>query len=368
MIPHSHAIRNYRSRTKAHVVAVVAKIAIILAASALFAGWNAKAESRQHAIAMHGQPALPTDFTHFPYVVPNAPKGGRLTLARKDTFDSLNPFIPKGTAPDGLRALVYESLMARSADEPFTLYGLIAQTIEVPDDRAWIIFHLNPKATFSDGKPITADDVIFTHDILRRKGPPYMRGHYKRVGTVERLGDRSVKFTFNAEGDRELALIMGLMPILPKHATDPEAFTTTSLNIPIGSGPYVVDKVDAPHSLTYRRNPNYWAADHPTRRGMHNFDEIRLLFFRDDTAVFEAFKTGATQFRVESDPARWINGYDFPAIKEGRAKQVAFKTGWPAGMAGLVFNTRRAKFADIRVRQAFTPGQSPRHPPPPRRR
>jgi peptide/nickel transport system substrate-binding protein len=314
---------------------------------------RANAGERLHAIAMHGNPALARTYSNFPYVNPNAPKGGRLNLAQRGTFDSLNAFIPKGSTPSGLRALVFDSLMARSANEPFTLYGLIAKTIEVPPDRSWIIFNINPKAAFSDGTAITADDVIFSHDILRRKGHNYMRGHYKKVSKVEKLSERTVKFTFSSAGDRELPLIIGLMPVLPKHAINPEKFSQTSMTPPIGSGPYIVAEVDPGHAIHYRRQADYWAVDHPARRGMYNFDDISVVFYRDDAAVFEAFKTGAASMRRESSPARWIDGYNFPAILDGQAKKLVLKTGRPAGMTGLLFNTRRSKFADVRVRRAF---------------
>ncbi|MFT7575950.1 MAG: peptide/nickel transport system substrate-binding protein [Alphaproteobacteria bacterium] len=312
------------------------------------------AEPLSHAIAMHGKPALAADYKHFPYVNPQAPRGGRLTLGKLGSYDSLNPFIVRGVAPSGLRGLVYESLMARSADEPFTLYGLIARSIEVPVDRSWITFHIDPGAAFSDGKPITADDIIFSHDLLRRKGRPYLRSHYNKIRQAEKLGPKAIKFHFKAAGDREIPLIMGLMPILPKHAIDPETFEQTSLQPPIGSGPYVVAKVDPGHALLFRRNPKYWAANRPVRRGMHNFDELRMLYYRDASAVFEAFKTGAIDVRRETNPARWIDGYDFPAMRDGKVTRKTFKSGKPSGMTGLVFNTRRGKFSDIRVRQAFS--------------
>ena len=324
----------------------LAPYCLMLAASA--------AEPPRHAIAMHGGPALGPDFKHFPYVNPDAPRGGRLTLGQLGTYDSLNPFIVRGVAPGGLRGLVYESLMARSRDEPFTLYGLIARSIDVAPDRSWITFHIDPDATFSDGKQITADDVLFSHDLMRRKGRPYLRSHYNKVGQAERIGPKTVKFHFKNPGDREIPLIMGLMPILPKHAINPETFDKTTLQPPIGSGPYVVAKIDPGHALLFRRNPAYWAANRPVRRGMHNFSEVRLLYYRDASAVFEAFKTGAVDVRSESNPARWIDGYDFPAMRDGRAVRKTFKTGSPAGMSGIVFNTRRDKFADIRVRRALS--------------
>jgi peptide/nickel transport system substrate-binding protein len=328
------------------------KLFIILVATC-FTLAPASAEPRQHAIAMHGAPSLPPGFRHFPYVNPDAPKGGRLTLGEVGSFDSLNPFIVKGSAPGGLRGLVYESLLARSADESFSLYHLIADSIEVAPDRSWIIFHINPKAAFSDGRPITPDDVLFSHEILRTKGRPYLRSHYNKVAKVEQVSTSAVKFSFKTAGDREIPLIMGLMPILPKHANDPDTFDQTSLTPPIGSGPYIVAKVEGGSSILFERNPNYWAVDHPARRGMHNFDELRILYYRDTSAVFEAFKTGLVDVRSEHNPSLWIDGYDFPAIRDGKVKRITMKTGQPAGMSGLIFNTRRPKFSDIRVRQAF---------------
>ncbi len=314
---------------------------------------NAAALENQHGIAMHGAPALAPGFKHFPYVNPKAPKGGRLSLGRPDTFSSLNPFIPRGVVPDMLRGYVYESLLARSGDEPFTLYSHIARSIDVAEDRSWITFHLDPRARFSDGRPIRPEDVIFSHEILRTKGHPYMRSHYGKVALAEKIGERSVKFSFNTAGDREIALIMALMPILPRHAIDAETFDQTSLAPPLGSGPYVVEKVDPGHSLVFKRNADYWARDLPTRLGLYNFDEVKVTYFRDASARFEAFKTGAINARNEIDPARWVDGYDFPAMRDRRARKLTFKTGAPAGMSGLIFNTRRDKFADIRVRRAL---------------
>ncbi len=325
---------------------ILAPFCLMLPASA--------ADLPRHAIAMHGQPALPPGFTHFPYVNPDAPRGGRLTLGENGTFNSLNPFIVRGVAPSGLRGFVYESLMARSADEPFTLYGLIARSIDVAPDRSWITFHIDPDAAFSDGKPITTDDVLFSHDLMRRKGRPYLRSHYNKVDRAENLGPKTVKFHFKSPGDREIPLIMGLMPILPRHAVDPETFDQTTLRPPIGSGPYTVAKIDPGDALLFRRNAAYWAADRPVRRGLHNFAEVRILYFRDVSAVFEAFKTGAVDVRRETNPARWIDGYNFPAMRDHRAVRKTFKTGRPAGMTGIVFNTRRDKFADKRVRRALT--------------
>ena len=313
---------------------------------------SAQAEGR-HAIAMHGAPKLGADFKHFAYVNPQAPKGGVLTLGESGTYDNLNPFIIKGVAPTGIRGYVYESLLARSADEPFTLYGLIAERLEVPDDRSSITFHLNRKARFADGREITTADVAFSHDLLRRKGRPFMRSHYGKVAKVEVIGPHTIRFVFDAAGDREIPLIMGLMPILPKHATDEATFEQTTLTAPLGSGPYRITKIVPGHSLTFVRNADYWGRDLPSRRGLFNFDEIRLNYFRNSSALFEAFKSGNVDYRSEADPARWIDSYDFPAVRAGKVKKHTFKTGLPAGMTGFVFNTRREKFSDPRVRRAF---------------
>ena len=340
--------------------AIVAAAYCALAAPGLAAEASKTAADRaspappsQHAIAMHGEPKLPEGFTHFPYVNPDAPKGGRLTLGELGTFDSLNPFIVRGVAPAGLRGLVYESLLARSADEPFTLYAHIAESLRVAPGRSWIEFDLDPRATFSDGRSITVTDVLFSYEVLRLKGRPYLRSHYGKVTKAEPKGERTVRFTFSNLADREIPLIIALMPILPKHAVSRETFDQTTLETPVGSGPYVVSEIDPGRSLTLTRDAGYWAADHPVRRGMNNFDELKILYFRDQTALFEAFKTGLVDVRPENDPSRWVEGYDFPAIRSGRARQLTFETGKPAGMSGLVFNTRRTKFSDQRMREAL---------------
>jgi peptide/nickel transport system substrate-binding protein len=306
-----------------------------------------------HAIAMHGQPKHALGFTHFPYVNPSAPKGGRLVLGALGTFDSLNPFIIKGVTPGNVREYVYESLMARSGDEPFSLYGLIAESVEVPEDRSAITFNLRAEARFSDGRPITPEDVIFSHRVLKEMGFPYHRSHYGKVAKAEKTGPRSVRFTFAVPGDREIPLIMGLMPVLPSHKLDAETFERTTLEPPVGSGPYTIVQVDAGRSLTYRRNPEWWARDLAVTRGRFNFDEVRVEFFRDAASLFEAFKAGEIDVRAEDEPGRWIEGYNFPAVAEGRVIKREFDTRLPSGMSALVFNTRRPMFADERVRRAF---------------
>ena len=306
-----------------------------------------------HAIAMHGVPKHAAGFQNFPYVNPDAPKGGRLVLGTLGTFDSLNPFIIKGVTPANLRDYVYESLMTRGGDEPFTLYGLIAESVDLPEDRSAITFNLRPEARFSDGTPVTPDDVLFSHAVLKEKGWPYHRSHYGKVALAEKVGPRSVRFTFSEPGDREIPLILGLMPILPRHRLDAETFDRTTLEPPIGSGPYIVAAVDAGRSVTYRRNPDWWARNLPVARGRFNFAEIRQEFFRDASSLFEAFKAGEVDVRVEDDPSRWVEGYNFPAAADGRVLKREFATRLPSGMQALVFNTRRPLFQDARVRRAF---------------
>jgi peptide/nickel transport system substrate-binding protein len=313
-----------------------------------------------HGIAMIGEPALPADFAHLPYVNPNAPKGGKITYGVVGTFESTNQFIVQGgtAAARGLRDLtfgnlVYESLLARNDDEAFTLYGLIAETVETPPDRSWVEFTLNPVARFSDGEPVTVDDVVFSMEILRDKGRPNYRSYFSKIEKIERVGERGVRFHFEDAMDRELPMIIGLMPILPKHAIDPETFDRSSLKAPIGSGPYTVAEIKAPQFTVYKRNPDYWAKDLPIKRGLDNYDEIRIEYYRDANTLFEAFKKGLYLVNPEGDPSQWNTAYDFPAVKDGRVVKETFRTGTPKGMSGFVFNTRRPLFADKKVRSAL---------------
>ncbi|MEL6375287.1 MAG: extracellular solute-binding protein [Pseudomonadota bacterium] len=308
-----------------------------------------------HAIAMHGTPALPPGFAHFPYVNPQAPRGGRLMLGATGTFDSLNPFIIKGVTPPGIRGNVYESLLARARHEPFTLYGLIARSIEVAPDRSAVTFNLNPKAAFSDGTPLTADDVIFSHALLRDRGRPFHRSYYAKVVRAEKLSRHRVRFAFADGRDREMVLIMGLMPILPRHVWQGKNFTETTLDAPIGSGPYVVDqaRVDPGRNIVYKRNPRYWARDLPVNRGRFNVDEIHYRFFLDAAPLFDDFRLGNIDFRIENDPLKWAEGYNFAAVREGRVIRRTVPLRVPAGMNALVFNTRRAPFNDVNVRRAL---------------
>ncbi|MGB6237946.1 MAG: extracellular solute-binding protein [Bradyrhizobium sp.] len=303
---------------------------------------------------MHGAPALPATFTHMPYANPDAPKGGRLVQGILGTFDSLNPLIVRGLAVQQMRGFVVESLMERGNDEPFTLYGLLARTVETDDARSYVTFRLDPRARFSDGQPVTADDVLFSWALLRDKGRPNHRQYYSKVAKAEALDPLTVRFDFGGVGDRELPLILGLMPVLPRRAVDPATFEETSMTTPIGSGPYRVTHVNPGVSVTLTRNPDYWGRDLPVNRGLWNFNEIRLDFYREANGYFEAFKRGLYDFRVESEPLRWHDGYDFPAVRSGEVIRDTIKTGMPQPSEFLVFNTRRPVFSDIRVRQALT--------------
>ena len=326
---------------------------ILLAFFAATAG-SALAGEQAHGIAMHGEPALPPDFAHLPYANPDAPKGGRLVIGAQGAFDSLNPFnLKAGSTAQGLNGNIFQALMARNLDEPFALYGQIAQTIETNADRSQVIFRLDPRARFSDGTPITAKDVRFTFDLLKSKGRPQYRSAFSLVKALETPDDLTVRYDLTGTGDLELPLILALMPVLSQKHTDVERFSETSLTIPVGSGPYVISAMEPGQSLTLKRNTDYWAKDLPTSKGLYNFDEIRIEYFRDATSLYEAFKAGLVDYRDETNPSRWRNGYDFPAIRDGRMKVERGALGLPKGLQGFAFNTRRSLFRDVRVREAL---------------
>lgn len=318
---------------------------------------HAAQKQPHYGIAMHGEPQLKRG-DPLPYTAPDAPQGGRITFGVQGTFNSLNAMIPRGTAAPGLRDLlygnlVYESLLERNRDEPFSLYGFMAREIVVPDDRSAITFVIDEKAAFSDGTPVTSQDVRFSFDFHLKSGWPFARSYYSKVESVETPDDRTITFRFPNADDRELPLILGLMPILPAHDTDPDEFAKTTLSPPVGTGPYVIAEVTPGRSITYRRNPDYWGNDHPLNRGRYNAQEVRFLFYRDATALFEALKTGEIDALMETEAYRWANGYDFPALAEGRVVKDSVLTETPRGMWAFVMNTRRPPFDDIRVRQAM---------------
>jgi len=301
---------------------------------------------------MHGEPKYGPDFPHFDYVNPDAPKGGELRLGAEGTFDSFNPYIPRGTPAAGAGAAI-ESLMTSSADEPFTEYGLIAESIETPPDRSWVIFTLRPEARWHDGEPITADDVIFSLEMLKTKGHPFYRFYYQSIVEAEKLGERKVRFTF-AEGDnRELPLIAGQLPILPKHYWDTRDFARTTLEPPLGSGPYRVAAFEPGRFVTLKRVEDYWGKDLPVNRGHNNFDIIRTDYYRDATVIREALKAAAIDYRLENQAKAWALDYDTPAVASGALKKTEFEHERPTGMQAFVMNSRRQIFSDSRVRQAL---------------
>ncbi|MDF1857090.1 extracellular solute-binding protein [Pseudooceanicola sp.] len=306
-----------------------------------------------HGIAMYGDPALPPDFVALPYVNPEAPKGGRVVTGNTGGFDSLNPFVQQGTPPWQLRYLTHESLMYRSQDEPFSLYGLLAESVEVPEDRSWVEFTLRDSARFSDGSKVTVEDVIWSFETLGTQGNARYLGFWTRVDKIEQTGPRQVRLSF-ADNDRELALIAGLRPILKKAQWQGKDFANARIEeAPIGSAPYVIDSYVPARNLVLKRNPEYWGKDLPIRRGTNNFDEIRIEFYGDSGVMFEAFKAGELSYLREFNADKWAQVYDFPAMRAGEMVKSEFASGQPSGITGFVINTRRKPFDDIRVRDAL---------------
>lgn len=305
-----------------------------------------------HGIAMYGDPALPPDFVSLPYANPDAPRGGTIVFGEVGGFDSLNPYILKGRAPFGIQSHVFETLMGRNWDEPFGLYGLLAESVETPQDRSWAEFTLRPQAKFSDGTPVTVEDVIWSMETLAKKGLPRYSNSWEKVAKIEKVGDRSIRFTFNAP-DAELPLLIGLRPILKKADWDGVDFAASSLRVPIGSGPYVIGPHEPGRSITFQRNPEYWGRDLPYNRGLNNFDTIRYDYFTDAGALFQAFTAGDISVYRELNPSRWQTDYTFPAITSGAVVKSEIPHGRPSGMEGFVFNTRRPIFQDWRVRDAL---------------
>ncbi|MBP1881929.1 peptide/nickel transport system substrate-binding protein [Ensifer mexicanus] len=337
--------------------AVLSGLAMLVAASTF---GNEALAAPVHAISMHGEPALPADFKNFPYVNPNVKKGGKIAYGVVGTFDSLNPFILKsmrttarGMWDPAFGNLVYESLMQRSQDEPFTMYGLLAETVEWDDDRTFIQFNLNPKARWADGQPVTAEDVIFTFELMRDKGRAPFSNRLSKVSKMEKVGDRSVRFTFNEDVDREFPLLLALSPVLPKHAINVETFDKTTLEPPLGSGPYRVAEVKTGERIVYRRNPDYWGKDLPSKIGFDNYDEISVEYFLQENSLFEAFKKGEVDVYPEGSATKWARGYDFPAVRSGDVIKDSFTPRTPSGMLGFVFNTRRPMFDNIKLRQGL---------------
>lgn len=321
--------------------------------SILFAtlAFGASAQPK-HGIAMYGEPALPPDFVSLPYANPDAPAGGKMISGESGGFDSLNPFILKGRAPYWLSPLSFETLLGRSYDEPFTLYGLLAESVETDDARSFVEFTLNPAARFSDGAPVTIADVMWSFETLGTVGHPRYLGTWAKVAKMEQTGDRSVRFTFNTE-DRELPLILGLRPVLQKAQWEGKDFAESSLEVPIGTGPYIVSRFEAGRFIEFTKNPDWWGKDLAFNKGRHNIETLRYDYFGDGGVVFEAFKAGEITTYRETNAAKWADQYDFPAVQSGEVVKSLIPHQRPAGIEGLVMNTRRAQFADWRVREAL---------------
>ncbi len=332
------------------VLASVATAVLGLLLTAAPAGAQDQVIHKSHAIAMHGEPKYPADFEHFDYVNPDAPKGGSIHTGAEGTFDSFNPWISKGRAmsPGG------DTLLVGSFDEAFTEYCLICETLEWPEDRSWVTFHLRPEARWHDGQPITPEDVIFSLDILKEKGQPFYRFYYGSIERAEKVGPRSVKFTFAEKENRELPLIAGQLPILPKHYWEERDFESTTLEPPLTSGPYRIVDWEPGRFVVRERVEDYWGKDLPVNRGQDNFDQQRTSFFRDATVIRQALKAGTLDYHEENQAKAWALDYDTPAVRKGWLKKVAFPHHRPTGMQAFVFNTRRALFKDPKVREALT--------------
>ena len=332
--------------------AVKPRSILVFKALALAAAGAGAALAGEHGIAMYGAPELPPDFESLPHANADAPQGGRIVFGESGGFDSLNPFILAGTAPWAQSSLTVESLMGRSYDEPFTLYGLLAESVKTNDARDFVEFTLREEARFSDGSPVTIEDVKWSFETLGTDGHPRYHGAWANIETMERTGPRSVRFTFH-EQDRELPLILGLRPILQKAQFEARDFARSGLDPVIGSGPYVVGDFEPGRHVVFEKNPDWWGADLPFNRGQHNLDEIRYEYFADGNVIFEAFTAGNLDTYRESSPVRWQRRYDFPALREGEVVKSEIEHERPSGITGFVFNTRRDRFSDWRVREAL---------------
>lgn len=324
---------------------------IILAAVMVAA--NSVSARPMHGVAMYGEPKYDSDFQHFAYANPEAPTGGTARFAQIGSFDSLNPFIIKGQPAVGL-GLLFETLATSSADEAFSQYGLIAETIDIPDDRSSVTYDLRPEARFHDGSPITADDVIFSYEILKSKGSPFYRFYYANVAKVEKLGKRRVKFSFAQGENRELPLIMGQLPVLSKAYWEDRDFEAATLAKPVGSGPYRIARFEPGRFIIYERDPDYWGQHLPVNQGFYNFGYLRYDYYRDTTVALEAFKAGAYDIRIENTAKLWATGYASPALKQGLIEKTELPNQMPSGMQGFAYNIRRPLFQDPRVREALS--------------
>ena len=347
-----------RKRTVSYLTSLFSSLAFLaLTPPALSEQHDSASAEPRYGIAMHGSPKYPSGFAHFDYVNPEAPKGGTLKMAVvANGFDSFNPFDIRGVAAAGVSTYLYDTLLVASDDEPFSKYGLIAESLETPEDRSYVVFNLREEARFHDGEPITAEDVKFSFEVLTTQGHPFFRNYYADVAEVIAENPRRVRFEFKPTTNRELPLILGQMPILPAHYWAEREFGENGLTPPLGSGPYRIGKFEAGRSVEYERVDDYWAKDLAVRKGRFNFDRIRYDYYTDDTVALEAFKAGSFDFRVESSAKNWATAYDGEKFDDGRIIAEAIEHHRPTGMQGFVFNTRRDVFKDPRVREALAFG------------
>ena len=325
--------------------------AILLFSSAQYAA--AEDIKPSHAVSIYGDVKYPEGFTHYDYVNPSAPKRGTLVVPDIGSFDSFNPFILKGAKAADV-GLLFDTLMSSSEDETATNYPLIAESAEFPDNNEWIIFNLNPAAKFSDGSAVTADDVLFSFNLLMQKGHPFYRMYYADVAKVEKLGEHQIKFSFKNGNNKELKLILGQIPVLSKKYYSGVDFEKTTLKAPMGSGPYEVEKFQQGRSITYKLRADYWAKDLPVNKGRYNFERIRHEYFKDTNVAIQAFKSGVVDLRYENIAKNWATSYNIPQVTSGRIKKEKLPHEIPQGMQGFAMNIRKDKFADVRVRKALT--------------
>ncbi|MCG2579991.1 MAG: extracellular solute-binding protein [Marinobacter sp.] len=343
-----------KTRTASTLTSFCALTLVLLTAPLPVLAADSGAEVR-HAIAMHGAPKYPEGFSHFEYVNPEAPKGGTLRMAVvANGYDSFNPFVVRGVAAAGVSSYLYDTLLESSGDEPFSAYGLIAESLETPEDRRFVIFNLREEARFHDGHPITAEDVKFSFDILTKEGHPFYRNYYADVSKVTVEGNHRIRFDFGDTDNRELPLILGQMPIMPAHYWDGREFDRNGLKPPLGSGPYKISEFEAGRSITFKRVQDYWAEDLGTREGRFNFDNIRFDYYSDDTVALEAFKAGNFDFRIEPSAKNWATAYTGDKFENNTIITEAIEHQRPAGMQAFILNTRKAKFSDPRVREALS--------------
>lgn len=305
----------------------------------------------RHAVSLIGTPKMPKDFTHFDWVNPDAPKGGTLKVAEIGSFDNLNPFTIQGSVADGVGS-IFDGLFASSPDEPSTAYGLVAECVIFPDDFSSATYKLRPEARFHDGSPITPEDVVFSLDALKSANPQSAL-YYKNVVKAEKTGDHEVTFTFDVKGNRELPMILSELTVIPKAYWSAHDITKSSLDVPVGSGPYRIKSFEAGRNIVYERDPNYWAKDLPVSKGQWNFDIVRHDYYRERLPAFEVFKNGLADYWQETSSSAWATQYDFPALKNGYVKKELLPHHRVAGMQSFAFNLRRKQFADSRVRRAF---------------